>query len=66
MRLIRKLIIIDKSIVLWYYLNEGDVMSKLLKEIEDMIDNPQKYPSYTNRADLKKALLEEKKKSPRN
>lgn len=41
-------------------------MSKLLKEIKDMIDNPQKYPSYTNRADLKKALLEEKKKSPRN
>ena len=28
-----------------------------MKEIEDMIKNPDKYPRYTNRGDLKKALL---------
>lgn len=30
-----------------------------MKEIEDMIKNPDKYPRYTNREDLKKALLDD-------
>lgn len=30
-----------------------------MKEIEDMIKNPNKYPRYTNREDLKKALLDD-------
>ena len=32
-------------------------MIKALKEAEDIIKHPEKYPSYTNREDLKKALL---------
>lgn len=30
---------------------------KALKEAEEMINNPDKYPSYSNREELKKALL---------
>ena len=30
---------------------------KVLKEAEEMINNPDKYPSYSNREELKKALL---------
>ena len=32
-------------------------MMEAIKEMEDMIKNPDKYPRYTNREDLKKALL---------
>lgn len=32
-------------------------MLQALKEVEDMIKNPDKYPSYDNRENLKKALL---------
>ncbi len=32
-------------------------MLESLKEINEMIDNPKKYPRYNNREDLKKALL---------
>lgn len=32
-------------------------MLDALKEAEQIIKNPDKYPSYTNREDLKKALL---------
>ena len=30
---------------------------KALKEVEEMINNPDKYPSYSNREELKNALL---------
>ena len=30
-----------------------------IAEVEEMLKNPKKYPRYTNRKDLKKALLEE-------
>ena len=30
-----------------------------IAEVEEMLKNPKKYPRYTNREDLKKALLEE-------
>jgi DNA-damage-inducible protein J len=32
-------------------------MIEALAEVEDMINNPEKYPRYSNREDLKKALL---------
>ncbi len=32
-------------------------MLEALKELNEMIDNPDKYPRYNNREDLKKALL---------
>ena len=32
-------------------------MLEALNEAEDIINNPEKYPGYTNREDLKKALL---------
>ncbi len=32
-------------------------MLEALSEVNEMINNPQKYPRYTNREDLKKALL---------
>ncbi len=32
-------------------------MLEALKEVNEMINNPQKYPRYSNRKDLKKALL---------
>ena len=32
-------------------------MVEALKEVNEMINNPQKYPRYNNREDLKKALL---------
>ena len=32
-------------------------MLEALKEVNEMINNPQKYPRYNNREDLKKALL---------
>ena len=32
-------------------------MLEALKEAEEIIKNPDKYPGYTNREDLKKALL---------
>ena len=32
-------------------------LRKALKEAEEMINNPDKYPSYSNREELKKALL---------
>ena len=32
---------------------------EFMKELEDMIKNPDKYPRYTNREDLKKALLDD-------
>lgn len=32
-------------------------MLKALSEVNEMINNPQKYPRYSNREDLKKALL---------
>ena len=32
-------------------------MIEALKEAEEIINNPNKYPGYTNREDLKKALL---------
>lgn len=35
---------------------DNDIV-ELIKEVEDMIKNPDKYPRYTNREDLKKALL---------
>ena len=34
-------------------------MLEALKEVNEMINNPEKYPRYTNREDLKKALLDE-------
>lgn len=37
----------------------GKEMVEALKEIEDIIKNPSKYPSYSNREDLKKSLLED-------
>lgn len=30
---------------------------KALSEVDEMINNPEKYPRYSNREDLKKALL---------
>ncbi len=32
-------------------------MLEALKEVNEMINNPEKYPRYNNRKDLKKALL---------
>lgn len=32
-------------------------MLEALAEVNEMINNPQKYPRYSNREDLKKALL---------
>lgn len=32
-------------------------MVEALEEVKEMISNPEKYPRYSNRADLKKALL---------
>lgn len=32
-------------------------MVKALSEVNEMVNNPQKYPRYSNREDLKKALL---------
>ena len=32
-------------------------MLEALKEVKEMINNPEKYPRYSNREDLKKALL---------
>lgn len=32
-------------------------MIKALKEVEEMINNPKKYPRYDNREDLKRSLL---------
>ena len=32
-------------------------MLKALSEVNEMINNPEKYPRYSNREDLKKALL---------
>lgn len=32
-------------------------LKKALEEIDEMINNPEKYPRYNNREDLKKALL---------
>ena len=32
-------------------------MLEALKEVNEMINNPEKYPRYNNREDLKKALL---------
>ena len=37
--------------------NSNDDLLDAIEEIRDMINNPQNYPSYTNREDLKKALL---------
>lgn len=34
-------------------------MLEALKEVNDMINDPSKYPRYTNREDLEKALLED-------
>ena len=34
-------------------------MLEALKEVNDMINDPSKYPRYTNRKDLEKALLED-------
>ena len=34
-------------------------MLEALKEVNDMINDPSKYPRYTNREDLEKVLLED-------
>lgn len=39
--------------------NSNDDLLDAIEEIRDMINNPQNYPSYTNREDLKKALLKD-------
>ena len=39
--------------------NLNDDLLDAIEEIRDMINNPQNYPSYTNREDLKKALLKD-------
>lgn len=36
--------------------NNKDII-EALKEVDEMINNKEKYPRYTNRKDLKKALL---------
>ena len=36
--------------------NSKDIL-EALKELDEMINNKEKYPRYTNRKDLKKALL---------
>ena len=39
--------------------NSNDDLLDAIEEIRDMINNPQNYPSYTNREDLKKALIKD-------
>lgn len=39
--------------------NSNDDLLDAIEEIRDIINNPQNYPSYTNREDLKKALLKD-------
>lgn len=39
--------------------NSNDDLLDAIEEIRDMINNPQNYPSYTNREDLKKTLLKD-------
>ena len=51
--------VIKKNGVPFDMVNESpnQEMLEALKEVKEMINNPEKYPRYSNREDLKKALL---------